>query len=125
MPLHWIIDSRAELVTTVAEGKIVRADVDAYIDAVVGAGALGYRKLYDGVGATVEMQAEELLELGVRFRSYHGQRVGAVALVLTQEQRQELSRLLGVLASADRPLRLFKTRATAKRWLDSLGAGGG
>ncbi len=121
MPLHWVIDSRAELVTIVAEGPIVAADAHAYIDAVVGAGALAYRKLYDGLGGTYAMPAEELLELGARFRSYHSQRMGPVALVLTEDQREVLSRLLGVLASADRPLRLFKTRAQARRWLDRLG----
>ena len=123
MPLHWLIDSRAELVTIVAEGPVVAADADAYIDAVVGAGALAYRKLFDGLDGTLAMQPEELLALGVRFRSYHGQRVGPVALVLPEDQREALSRLLGVLASADRPLRLFKTRGAARRWLEGLASG--
>jgi hypothetical protein len=125
MPLHWFIDSRAQLVTIVAEGPIVAADVHAYIDAVVGAGALAYAKLYDGLGGAFAVQPEELLELGVRFRSYHSQRMGPVALVLPEDQREALSRLLGVLASADRPLRLFKTKGQARRWLDSLKPGTG
>lgn len=120
MPLYWSIDSKAELVTIVAEGPVTRADTEAYIEAIVGAGALAYRKLYDGLLSTLALRTDDVLELGARFRSYHDQRVGPVALVWPADQRQALSRLLGVLASADRPLRLFETRSQARRWLDSL-----
>lgn len=120
MPLYWSIDSKTELVTIIAEGAITRADTDAYIDAIVGAGALPYRKLYDGLGGTLALEADDLLEIGARFRSYHHQGVGPVALVLRADQREVLARLLGVLASADRPLRLFETRGQAKRWLDGF-----
>ena len=44
MALHYFIDSRKRLVSVTAEGGITRADVDAYLEAVIGAGALEYRK---------------------------------------------------------------------------------
>src|SRR5262249_40985564 len=123
MPLYWSIDSRTELVTIVAEGPVTRADTEAYIEAISGAGALAYRKLYDGRCSTLALQADDVLEIGVRFRSYHNQPMGPVALVWPADQRQALSRLLGVLASADRPLRLFETRGPARRWLDGFAPG--
>jgi hypothetical protein len=71
MPLHWTIDSKGELVTVVADGDVTRADADAYLDAMEGAGAIGYRKLFDGMAGTIAMDTEDLLAVGVRVRSFH------------------------------------------------------
>jgi hypothetical protein len=120
MPLHWTIDSRGELVTVVADGDITRADADAYLDAMEGAGAIGYRKLFDGMAGHIAMDTEDLLAVGVRVRSFHRGPVGALALVLPEDRLEPVARILGILASADRPLRLFKNLPSAQRWIESL-----
>jgi hypothetical protein len=120
MPLHWTIDSKGELVTVVADGDVTRADADAYLDAVEGAGAIGYRKLFDGMAGTIAMDTEDLLAVGVRVRSFHRGPVGALALVLPEDRLEPVARFLGILASADRPLRLFKNLPSAQRWIESL-----
>jgi hypothetical protein len=120
MPLYWTIDSKAEFVTVTAEGEITRADVDAYLDAIEGSGAIAYRKLFDGSAGKLGMDQEELMALGVRFRSYHHQPVGALAIVMSDAKQDAVGRILGILASADRPMRLFASVATARRWLESL-----
>jgi hypothetical protein len=120
MALDWKIDSRTRLVTVVADGLVTRADVDSYLDAVDGAGALAYRKLFDGTAGVVAMEAEELFAVGARFRSYHDRPVGPLAIVITEAQSEAVARLLGILASADRPMRIFASRLTARRWLDGL-----
>jgi hypothetical protein len=43
--LHWVIDSRQQLVTVSGEGMVTLADVDQYLQVVAGANALAYRKL--------------------------------------------------------------------------------
>ena len=48
MPLHWIIDSRAELVSAVAEGDVPLDDAMAFLRTLSGARVTGYRKLFDG-----------------------------------------------------------------------------
>jgi len=120
MPLHWTIDSKGELVTVVADGDVTRADADAYLDAMEGAGAIGYRKLFDGMAGTIAMDTEDLLAVGVRVRSFHRGPVGALALVLPEDRLEPVARILGILASADRPLRLFKNLPSAQRWIESL-----
>lgn len=45
---------------------------------------------------------------------------GAFAIVLLHDQAELVARMLGVLASADRPLRLFTSPTPARRWLESL-----
>jgi hypothetical protein len=129
MALHWFIDSRARLIIVTAEGPVSRAEIDGLLDAVTGAKALGYRKLVDAAAGKFALSALDMLAIGARVRSLHAGSVGAVALVLPDGLPRDgepddaptlLARLVGILASAKRPLRLFKSVPSAKRWLDSL-----
>jgi len=127
--LHWFIDSRKQLIVVTAEGPVTRVDIDDLLDAVTGAKALGYRKLVDATAGKFAMSAIDLMAVGVRVRSLHAGSVGAVALVLPERLPRDdepedapslVARLLGILASAKRPFRLFKSVASAKHWLESL-----
>lgn len=120
MPIYWTIDSRQEFVVATAEGDITRMDAEEYLDVVDGSGALAYRKLYDGRAGKLVMNHEELMAIAARFRSYHHRPVGPLAIVLLHDQAEPVVRLLGVLASADRPLKLFTSPAPARRWIESL-----
>lgn len=131
MALHWFIDSRARLIIVTAEGPVSRAEIDGLLDAVTGAKALGYRKLVDATAGTFALSALDMLAIGARVRSLHAGSVGAAALVLPGGPPRDgepddaptlMARLVGILASAKRPLRLFKNVPAAKRWLDSLTA---
>ena len=129
MGLHWFIDSRKRLIVVTAEGPITRAEIDELLDAVTGAKALGYRKLVDATAGKLAMSAVDVLAIGARVRSLHAGSVGAVALVLPGRLPQDgepedaptlVARLLGILASAKRPFRLFKSVTSAGHWLESL-----
>ncbi len=129
MALHWFIDSRKRLIIVTAEGPVSRAEIDGLLDAVTGAKALGYCKLVDATAGKFALNALELLAIGARVRSLHAGSVGAVAIVLPDRLPRDgepadaptlVARLIGILASAKRPLRLFKSVPAAKRWLDSL-----
>jgi hypothetical protein len=129
MALHWFIDSRKRLIVVTAEGPVSRADIDGLLDAVTGAKALPYRKLIDATAGKFAMGAVDLLAIGARVRSLHTGPVGAVALVLPGRPPQDdepedaptlVARLIGIVASAKRPLRMFKSVTAARRWLDSL-----
>lgn len=131
MGLHWFIDSRKRLIVVTAEGPVTRADIDELLDAVTGAKALAYRKLVDATAGRFAMSALDMLAIGARVRSLHVGSVGAVALVLPGRLPRDdepedaptlVARLLGILASAKRPFRLFKSVASAKNWLDGLTA---
>lgn len=120
MPLHWIIDSRTRLVAVTAGGDFTRTDLEAYLKAVEGGGAVAWRKLFDARQGRPAMSREEMLAVGVLFRGYHQRGpVGALALVATDAQAERVSRVLGVLASADRRMRLFDDLDKARRWIES------
>ena len=119
MPLHWTIDSRERLFSAGGEGEVTLADAMALLDALAGANALSYRKLFDGRSLQSKMTGEELLAVIARIRSYHEQApVGALAMVGTPEQTVMFARLLGALASADRPMKVFTGLRQARHWLD-------
>ncbi|HZX84767.1 MAG TPA: hypothetical protein VFF19_14460 [Reyranella sp.] len=120
MPLYWTIDSRQQLVVVTAEGDVTRADADGYLDAIEGGGAVAYRKLYDGRCGNLMMTRDEMMAVAVRFRSYHHRPVGALAIVLPHDKAEPVARMLGILASAERPLKLFTSLAPAQRWIDGL-----
>jgi hypothetical protein len=122
MPVYWTIDSKQQLVVVTAEGDVTRADAEEYLDVIEGGGALGYRKLYDGRDGNVVMNHDEMMAIAARFRSYHHRPVGALAIVLPHDKAEPVARVLGVLASAERPMRLFINLGQARRWIDGLAA---
>lgn len=122
MPLHWTIDSRERLVIAVADGDVTRVEIENYLQVLEGANAMGYRKLFDGSAGDTSMSPEDLLAVGVRIRDGHtkGVQLGPLALVLPADKTELVSRVLGILAAADRPMRVFESVELARRWIDSF-----
>ena len=119
MPLHWTIDSRLKLFAATADGHVGLDDVNRMLDAMAGADAHGYRKLFDGSLGDTRMNAAELLSLGVRMRSIHATgRMGPLAIVIPDDKYYLIARVLGMLAAAKRPMRVFKDPKKARQWLD-------
>ena len=120
MPLYWIIDSRAELVSAEAEGDVSLAEAMAFLRTLSGAKIIGYRKLFDGRAGSSSMTAQELLMVTAEIRSHHDMgRVGALAIIANPEQTEPFARVLGALALADRPMRLFDSPTRARNWLST------
>ena len=118
MPLYWTIDSKERLFTAVGEGDVGLADAMSLLEALAGARALAYRKLFDGRAVQSAMTGDELLAVCAKVRTYHDQGpIGAVAMVATAEQTAQFARLLGALASADRPMKVFASVRQARNWL--------
>jgi hypothetical protein len=121
MSLDWTIDPEARLIVVVANGDVARGEMNALLDEMIAREALTYRKLFDGSRGDTSMTSEELLMLGVRFRAIHAQgRMGPLAVVVAEHKAELVAQVLGMLAAADRPMRVFGTPALARRWLESL-----
>lgn len=122
MPLHWTIDSKKGLVSAVADGDVSRADVENFLQVLERANAMSYRKLVDGSAGDTSMSPEDLLAIGVRIREGHARasRLGPLGLVLPADKFELVSRVLGILAVADRPMRVFDSLEPARDWIDNL-----
>ena len=122
MPLHGLISSRDRLATVTGEGRVERSDIERWLDIVDGARLLPFRKLIDLGGATLDLHAEDMMSLGIRFRAHHANPMGPLALVLPPEVPEAIERGLGILAAGKRPMRLFRSLPRARRWLATAAA---
>lgn len=119
MPMYWTIDSKERWFIAAGEGEVTFGDMMAMLDALAGARGLSYRKLFDGRAAQFTMTCDELLAACAKVRSFHSQGpIGALAMVITDEQSTLLSRLLGALAAADRLMKVFTDLNKARSWLN-------
>ena len=119
MPVEWTIDSRERYVTATGEGTVTFDEAARLLDTLAGARALGYRKLLDARQANPSFTPEELMQLAVKVRGFHEQGImGALAVIATPEQTVTYARLLGALAAADRPIKVFSTPRAARNWIN-------
>lgn len=90
-----------------AEGDVVRGEIEACLDMVRTANVSEWRKLIDSRAARFVLDPQIVGELGVRLRSADRARaMGPLAFVLPELETPDLMRLLGFLAAARRPMRL-------------------
>ncbi len=121
MPLTWTIDPEQKLITVVAKGDVGRAEFEALLEALRAADAHAYRKLFDGELGRTSMAPEDAMALGARMRAEHASGpMGPLAVVLPEKYIDLAGPALGMLAAADRPMRVFGALAPARRWLRNL-----
>ncbi|TAJ41608.1 MAG: hypothetical protein EPO55_04950 [Reyranella sp.] len=64
------------------------------------------------------MEAEDIMALGARMRASHDKGpVGALAAVVPNDHVEAVGRVLGMLAAAQRPMRVFRQLGPARRWI--------
>src|SRR4029453_12455585 len=71
MPLYWTIDSKERLFIAVGEGDVTLDDAMSLLEAQAGAGAISYRKLFDGRAMQCSMTGDEILAVCVKVRASH------------------------------------------------------
>ena len=121
MPIQWTISHPTKLIIAVCKGALARHDIEGYLDAVVVADMLAYRKIFDMTQATPSLSDDDLMALGARIRAYIalGQ-IGPLAIVATTDKSHQQARMFVTLAEADRPIKIFRELHLARQWLDTL-----
>ncbi|TAJ88680.1 MAG: hypothetical protein EPO10_10730 [Reyranella sp.] len=121
MPVRWTINSETRLFEAICTGLVEADEIHRMLDVLVGSDALGYRKLFDGSQADTRMGALDVLNIGVRMRTLHGDGapLGPLAVVIPADKYPLLSRVLGILATPRRPMRVFTEVDRARKWLET------
>lgn len=118
MALHWIIDTKRRLIVATAEEEITAGEVRDYLAMVTGAGVSNYRQLFDFSRASANFSARETLELGVLIQAHQKRPSSSALAVVTPDRPAEaVARLLGIMATVQRPMRLFGKLEAALKWL--------
>jgi hypothetical protein len=119
MPIQWTISHPVKLVIAVCKGTITREEIEGYLDAIVVADTLAYRKIFDMTHATGHLSDEDMVALGARIRAYATMGgMGPLAIVATTPESYERAHLFAALADARRPLEIFRELHLARKWLD-------
>jgi hypothetical protein len=132
MPIHWTISKPTKLIVAVCKDAVTRADIEAYLDAIVVADVLSYRKIFDLTQATVDLPDHDMMALGARIRAYAtsgemggamggamGATMGPLAIVASTPESYERAHLFAALADAQRPIKIFSELHKARQWLDA------
>ncbi len=106
--------------TAVASGDVTRADLEAFFEETTAARVAPYRKLFDASAMETAMGSDDMLALGVSMQGLHdpGSEMGPLAIVLPLHMMEMSRRLIGILAVAKRPLRVFTDVKDALAWLE-------
>ena len=59
MPLQWTVSRPTRLVIAVAKDELRLKDIENYLDEILAAGALPYRKIFDTTGATLKLVTDD------------------------------------------------------------------
>lgn len=120
MPIQWTISQPTRLVIAVCKDAVTRADIEGYLDAVVVADVLAYRKIFDLTQAEVDLPDDDMMALGARIRAYATTgTMGPLAIVAATAESHERAHLFAALAEAERPIRIFMELHKARQWLDA------
>ena len=121
MPVQWTVSHPTRLVIAIARGDLRLLDIEHYLDGVVTANAMAYRKIFDMSQGTPNLTDDELMMLGARIRAYMALgRIGPLAIVATTDESYQQARMFAALAEADRPIKIFRELHLARKWLDGL-----
>jgi hypothetical protein len=120
MPIQWTISKPSRLVVAVCRSTLTRQDIEGYLDALVVADVLAYRKIFDMTQSEPSLSDDDMMALGARIRAYATTSgIGPLAIVASTPQSFERAHLFAALAEARRPIKIFKELHEARRWLDA------
>ena len=118
MPVRYTIDHAKRFVHAVAEDNVTLDDIETFLDAVVVAEALPYRKLFDGRTAYGNYTNDDLMRLAARISAYAAvEKRGATAIVPSRDYYELAARFINL--NKDGPARAFLDVDEARRWLDA------
>ena len=125
MPLLVTVHPDARLVIANGRDKVSILDIEDYLNTTMAGDRLAYAKLVDFSDCMLALSDSDMLSLGAGIKAYAGAgiKIGPLAIVVRSKDRP-IARLYEMLATADRPIRLFSNALSARIWLDKMNHAG-
>ncbi len=119
MPITWGVNHASRLVSAKATGELSRTDIEDYLDGLVAAATLSFRKVLDMAESRLALSSEDMVALGARIRGHERMGpMGSVAIIAGSDDLYDQFRLFESVVDADRPLRIFRDAEMAYAWLN-------
>ncbi|HLM12058.1 MAG TPA: hypothetical protein VK362_06695 [Reyranella sp.] len=101
-----------------ATGELGRADIEEYLDSLVAAATLSYRKVLDMTACRLALSGEDMSAIGARIRGHEATGpMGSVAVIAGSDELYTQVRHFESVVHADRPLKIFRDAEMAYAWL--------
>ncbi len=120
MPIQWGVNHAARLVSAKATGELGKADIEDYLDGLVAAATLSYRKVLDMAGSRLALTDDDMLAIGARIRAHEARGpMGSVAVIAGSDELYDQIRQFESVVDAHRPLKIFRDAEMAYAWLSA------
>ena len=118
MPIVWGVNHAARLVSAKATGELGRTDIEDYLDGLVAAATLSYRKVLDMAGSRLALKDEDMSAIGARIRGHEAMGpMGSVAVIAGSDEVYDQFRQFESVVDAERPMKIFRDADMAYAWL--------
>ena len=118
MPIVWGVNHAARLVSGKATGELRRTDIDDYLDGLVAAATLSYRKVLDMTESRLALSSEDMAAIGARIRGHEAMGpMGSVAVIAGTDDIYDQIRQFESVVDAQRALKIFRNAEMAYAWL--------
>jgi len=120
MPVLWTVSHATRFVVISAKGAVHLEDMQECVRGIVMPATLSYSKLIDLVDAQLALSRDGIAALAEYVREHRGTGpTGALAIAVGSDEAERQARLFEALTAADRPAKVFRERAAARRWLNT------
>jgi len=123
MSLTWTVDHARRLIVATAVGALSAADFERWTVERERDKATGYRIIFDGSAAELELHSTELAALSRLAGDRHREDFdGALALIASSEAEREMGAYFARRTNRERPCRVFSSVEAAHAWFAELDA---
>ena len=119
MPIYVTVYHLDRTIIGKTEGDVTLADIEGYLDDVVKAKGVSYRKIFDATSGTSRLTPDDVEILRAKLAEFtRTQNFGPFAVVTGGNREGRMANICQAASSADRPMRVFNDIHSARLWLD-------
>jgi hypothetical protein len=122
MPIYVTVYHLDKTIIGKTEGEVTLADIEGYLDDIVRAKAVKYRKIFDATSGTSVLSPQDVETLRATLADFTQNRrdVGPFAVITGGNREGRLANICQTATTADRPMRVFSDIHSARRWLNEM-----
>ena len=120
MPIYVSVYHLDKTIIGKTEGEVTLADIEGYLNDIIKARAVSYRKIFDATSGTSALTPQDVETLRETLAEFTRTRrdVGPFAVVTGGDRNGRMANICQTATTADRPMRVFSDIHSARRWLD-------